>query len=510
MQDTVTNLLLGFQHALTLETMFFLFIGVVVGVVIGALPGLGAIAGMVLLFPLAFTLDPLAGIGMLAAVYFGVMYGGTIGGILLNMPGSDQAIPATFEGYPLALKGRSGPALVIQAAASFVGGTLGVVLLTLLAPYLSAVSKSIGPPEFFILVVLALLILSAVLGDEPLKGVISALIGFSLATVGMDVVSGQQRFTFGHIELITGIGFVPITIGIFAIGEVLYGFYIGRHLTKKWVVVRDRQAFWPSAADWRDSTGATFRGSVFGFVIGLIPGAGATIASNGSYALEKAVAKDRSIFGKGSMAGLASPSAADNAAASGSMLPTMVMGIPGSAATAVLLSGFVVMGLQPGPLLMTRHAEFAWGVIASMYVANVMLTIVCIFGIPLFARIVRVPYYIIGPIVIMISIMGAFFAEKTMFAVAIALVAGLVGFFMKRFGYSPAALVIAMVLAPLAENSLRQSLIISDGSLLIFVRGNLSIALTAMVFLVIGFVLVSTSVKRLGGGMRYLKQETEL
>ncbi|HWA18023.1 MAG TPA: tripartite tricarboxylate transporter permease, partial [Devosia sp.] len=498
--DTLVQLTAGFGAVLQPGTLFWLFVGVLVGVTVGVLPGMGAITGMVLLFPIAFTLDPLSGIGMLAAVYAGVMYGDTVGGVLLNMPGNDQAIPATYEGYPMALKGRGGPALVIQAIASFVGGTLGVILLTLLAPYLAVVTRSIGPAEFFLFIVLSLLILAAVVGDQPLKGLISVFVGFSLATIGQDVISGQQRLTFGHIELATGIGFTPITIGLFAVGEVLYGIYTRRHRAKSWVggdQADISSAFWPNRAEWAGSSPGIIRGSLFGFIIGVLPGVGATVASNGAYAIEKAVARDRSQFGKGSLPGLAAPSAADNAAMSGSMLPTMIMGIPGSAASAVLLTGFIVMGLQPGPLLMLRHGDFAWGVIASMYVANVLLTVVCIFGIPLFARVMTVPYYIIAPVVAMITVMGAYFAEQTMFAVWVMILAGFAGFFMKRFGYSPAALVIAMVLAPLAENSLRQSLIISDGSLTVFFRSGLSIMLAIMVVAVIGFAIVSMTMKQL-------------
>jgi putative tricarboxylic transport membrane protein len=498
MGETTSYLMTGFGVVLQPETLLWLMVGVLVGVVLGIMPGLGSITGMVLLFPLAYTLEPVPAIGMLAAVYFGVMYGGSVGAILLNMPGTDQAIPATYDGYPLTLRGRAGPALVMQAVTSFVGGTAGVILVTVLMPFVGLAARNIGPAEFFLIILLALLTLAAMVGKSPLKGVLAVLFGFALATVGTDVVSGQQRFTFGSPELSLGVGFVPIVVGLFAIGEVLYGYYVGRHLKQNWVAGDGgKQAFWPSRFEWRESGTSTLRGSLYGFIVGVIPGAGATLASNATYAIEKSISKYRRRFGKGSMAGLGSQSAADNASSSGSMLPTLAMGIPGSAATAVLLAGFVVVGLRPGVHLMTETPEMGWGIVASMYVANIMLLAVCLLGIPLFARVVRLPYSVIGPVVIVVGAMGSYFAQGTVFALLVMFLAGIAGFFMRRFGYPPAALVMAYVLAPPAELAFRQSMIISEGSLGVFLRSPLSTTLVALVAVVAVLMVASPTLKRL-------------
>jgi putative tricarboxylic transport membrane protein len=392
-------------------------------------------------------------------------------------------VASTFDGYPLAQQGRAGPALVMQAVASFVGGTIGVILITVLAPLFSLVTRSFGPPEFFLLVMMGLLTLIAMMDGNWRYGAISALIGFALGTVGVDLETGQSRFTFGSAELIGGIDFIPIAIGLFGLGELFYAFYAGLHRKGSGGIVQYRKEsrFWPALRDYAETKFSFLRGSVLGFVIGVIPGAGATIASLLSYTAEKSVSKTPEKFGKGAMAGLVGPEAANNAASAGAMVPLLTLGIPGSASTAVLLAAFLLWGLTPGPLLMAQQPEFAWGLIASMYLGNVALLAVNIFAIPLFVQMIKLPYRLLAPAVILVCTMGTYSVNGSIVETGFMFAAGLVGFFMRLYGFSPAALVLALVLGPLAEQSLRQSLTISRGSLAIFIERPASLWILAAI-----------------------------
>jgi putative tricarboxylic transport membrane protein len=451
--------------------------------VVGVMPGLGPSAGLAILLPLTFALDPTGAIIMLAAVYYGAMYGGTITSVLINTPGESATVASTFDGYPLARQGRAGPALVIAAVASFVAGTVGAVLISVAAPVTAAVAASFGPPELFLVVVAGLLTLIVIIGRNWLLGALSALIGFGLATVGIDIGGGQQRYTFGSTELINGIDFIPVAIGVFGIGEILYTLWRGGHLERLgYVSVSTRaRGFWPCRADYRESRGPIVRGSLLGFLVGTAPGAGATVASLMSYSLEKSISRTPERFGKGAMAGLAGPEAANNAASAGAMVPLLTLGIPGSASTAVLIGGFLMWGLQPGPLLMEQNPEFAWGLIASMYLGNVMLLLVNVFCIPAFASIARVPFRVLAPVVIVLCVAGTYTVNGSIVEVGIMLACGVLGSFMRRFGMSPAALVIALVLGPLAEETLRQTMIISGGDPRIFVERTTSLVLLCVI-----------------------------
>ncbi|MGH8705141.1 MAG: tripartite tricarboxylate transporter permease, partial [Burkholderiales bacterium] len=430
-----------------------------------------------ILVPVTFGMNPVAAVIMLAAIYYGAMYGGTITSILLNTPGESATVASTFDGYPLAQQGRAGPALVMQAVASFVGGTMGVILITLLAPAFAQVTRSFGPPEFFLLVVMGLATLIVMVGGNWRYGVISALIGFALGTVGVDLETGQTRFTFGSAEMIGGIDFIPIAIGLFGLGEFYYAFYKGLHVSGTGGIVQywKERRFWPELRDFAETRFALLRGSLLGFCIGVVPGAGATVASLMSYSVEKSVSRTPEKFGKGAMAGLVGPESANNAASSGAMVPLLTLGIPGSASTAVLLAAFLLWGLTPGPLLMTQRPEFAWGLIASMYLGNVALLALNVFAIPLFVQIIRLPYRILAPAVILICTIGTYSVSGSIVETWLMFGAGLVGFLMKLCGYSPAALVLALVLGPLAEQSLRQTLAISRGSLAIFLDRPMSL-----------------------------------
>jgi len=491
--DLFSNLLLGFSVAVSPANLAYLLMGVFVGMVVGIIPGFGPAAALAVLLPITFGMEPSGAVIMLAAIYYGSQYGGTITSILLNTPGESSSVAATFDGYPLAQQGRAGPALVMQAVASFVGGTLGVVLITLLAPPFSQLARSFGPPEFFLLVVMGLSTLIVMIGSNWRLGLVSALIGFALGTVGVDLETGNSRFTFGSAELIGGIDFIPVAIGLFGLGELYYAFYSGLHVSGSGGIVQyqKEKRFWPTRRDYAESNGALARGSLLGFVVGVLPGAGATVASLMSYSVEKSVSRTPEKFGKGMMAGLVGPEAANNAASSGAMVPLLTLGIPGSAATAVLLAAFVLWGLTPGPLLMAVKPAFAWGLIASMYLGNMALLALNVFAIPLFVQMIRLPYRILAPAVILVCTLGTYSVNGSIVETWIMFGAGLAGFFMKRYGYSPAALVLALVLGPLAEQSLRQSLIISRGSLSIFVDRPVSLAILLLTLaLVIGGVIM--------------------
>jgi putative tricarboxylic transport membrane protein len=475
--DFLGNLALGFSVALTPFNLLMALAGVTLGILIGALPGVGPPSGVALLLPLTFGMNPTSGIIMLAALYAGTMYGGTITSVLINTPGESASVVTCLDGHQMALQGRAGPALGIAAIGSFVAGTFGVVLLMLVSPALAKWSLSFGPPETFALMLLGLTTVTLLTGDHPVKAYISMVFGLMLACVGFDIISGDARFAFGVPEMMDGIDFLPVAIGLFGLGEVL----AGAEAAKGAMVVSGRYGLrdlLPSAADWLRSRYAIVRGTLLGFLVGTLPGAGPTIATFMSYAVEKKLSKHPEEFGKGAIEGVAGPESANNAAATGAMVPMLTLGIPGSATTAIMLGGLMMWGLRPGPLLFEKNPEFVWGLIASQYVANVMLLILSTAAIPLFVRALRVPYAILMPIIIIFCITGAYSLKNSVWDVGQMLIFGVIGYAMKKLGYSPAALVLALVLGPLAERALRQSLIISDAGMGIFFMRPISAVLT--------------------------------
>ncbi|MEK6243106.1 MAG: tripartite tricarboxylate transporter permease [Pseudomonadota bacterium] len=468
---------MGFSVALTPFNLLMATAGVIVGILIGALPGIGPPSGVALLLPLTFGMEPTSGIIMLAALYAGTMYGGTITSVLINTPGESASVVTCLDGYQMALQGRAGPALGIAAIGSFIAGTVGVVLLMLVSPALARWSLSFGPPETFALMLLGLTTVTLLTGDNALKGYISMVLGLMLAMVGFDIISGDARYAFGIPEMMDGMDFLPVAIGLFGLGEVLAGAEMatGNAILQGRYGLRDVM---PSAKDWVRSRWAIVRGTVLGFSVGLLPGAGPTVASFLSYTVEKKVSKHSQEFGKGAIEGVAGPESANNAAAIGAMVPMLTLGIPGSATTAIMLGGLMMWGLRPGPMLFEKNPEFVWGLIASQYIANVMLLILSTAFIPLFVRALRVPYTILMPLIIVFCITGAYSLKNNVWDVGQMLVFGVLGYAMKKLGYSPAALVLALVLGPLAERALRQSLIISDAGLGIFFLRPIAAVLT--------------------------------
>jgi len=394
------------------------------------------------------------------------MYGGTITAVLINTPGESASVVTCLDGHQMALQGRAGPALGIAAFGSFIAGTIGVVLLMLVSPALARWSLAFGPPETFALMLLGLTTVTLLAGDSPVKTYISMVFGLMLAMVGFDVISGEARFAFGIPEMMDGIDFLPVAIGLFGLGEVLAGAETkGGALVKGRYGLRDVM---PTAADWVRSRWAIARGTALGFAVGILPGAGPTIATFMSYTLEKKVSKHPEEFGRGAIEGVAAPESANNAAATGAMVPMLTLGIPGSATTAIMLGGLMMWGLRPGPLLFEKNPQFVWGLIASQYIANVMLLVLSTAFIPLFVRALRVPYAVLMPIIIALCVTGSYSLKNSVWDVGQMLVFGVLGYAMKKLGYSPAALVLALVLGPLAERALRQSLIISDAGIGIF------------------------------------------
>ncbi|WP_029029807.1 tripartite tricarboxylate transporter permease [Salinarimonas rosea] len=499
--DIFADLVMGLSLAITPINLLYLLVGAMVGMIVGVIPGFGPSAGLAILLPVTFGMDPIGAIMMLAAIYYGAMYGGTITSILLNTPGESATVASTFDGFPLAKNGRAGPALVMQAVASFVGGTVGVVLITILAPMFSQVSRSFGPPEYFLLASMGMLTLIVMIGANWKLGCLSALVGFALGTVGVDLETGQGRYTFGSAELIGGIYFIPVAIGLFGLGELFYAFYIGLHRQGAGSIVQfqKEKRFWPDRMDWISTRWTMVRGSILGFVVGVIPGAGATIASLMAYSLERSVSKTPEKFGQGEMAGLVAPETANNAASSGAMIPLLTLGIPGSASTAVLLAAFLLWGLRPGPLFMAQNPELAWGLIASMYLGNMALLAISIFAIPLFVLLLKVPYRLLAPAIVVICALGTFSVHASFIETWLMFAAGIVGFFMRLYGFSPAALVLALVLGPLAEEALRQTMTISRGSFMIFVDRPASLWILALTVVLLGLVPLFQKLSRAAG-----------
>jgi putative tricarboxylic transport membrane protein len=475
---------MGFGIAFTPFNIMMAIAGVMVGMLIGALPGVGPPSGVAMLLPLTFGMDPTSGIIMLAALYAGTMYGGTITSVLINTPGESASVVTCLDGYQMALQGRAGPALGIAAIGSFIAGTVGVIMLMLVSPLLAKWALSFGPPETFALMVLGLTTVTLLTGEDALKGYISMVLGLMLAMVGYDIISGDARFGFGIPEMMDGMDFLPVAIGLFGLGEVLYD----AEQINKPPVPKGRYGLrevMPTAADWMRSKWAIARGTLLGFAVGMLPGAGPTVASFLSYTVEKKVSKHPGEFGKGAIEGVAGPESANNAAATAAMVPMLTLGIPGSATTAIMLGGLMMWGLRPGPMLFEKNPQFVWGLIASQYIANVLLLILSTAFIPLFVRALRVPYGILMPLIITFCITGAYSLKNSVWDVGQMLAFGVVGYAMKKLGYSPAALVLALVLGPMAERALRQSLIISDAGVGIFFTRPISAVLMALAILAV-------------------------
>ena len=467
------HLLDGFGQALAPTNVLFALIGCLAGTLIGVLPGIGPTSGIAILLPLTAILPPIPAIIMLAAIYYGAMYGGSTTAIVVNIPGEAASVPTALDGYQLARQGRAGPALGIAAISSFVAGTLSLVGLTFFAPALASVALAFGPPEYLALTVLALSLAISLSGRALLKGLLATALGLLAATVGLDPVTGSARLTFGSVELMAGIHFISVIIGLFAIGEVLVNVeravaHIYETRIRNWLPTRD---------DLRRSWGAMWRSSILGFFLGLLPGCSPAVTTFVAYDVEKRVSKTPERFGKGAIEGVAAAEGANNATASGGFVPLFAFGIPSGPALAVLLGGLMMYGLQPGPTLLRDNPELVWAVIASMYVGNAILLVLNLPLAGLWARIALVPFPVLGPLILVFSIIGAYSVRYLLFDVWVALVFGGIGYLMRKLGFPMAPMVLATVLAQTLEVSLKQTLALSRGSPLIFFERPISAAL---------------------------------
>jgi putative tricarboxylic transport membrane protein len=479
----MSQIFLGLQTALQPTNLLFCFIGVLVGQIVGILPGLGPAGAIALLLPASFSLPPETAIILLAGIYYGSMYGGTITSVLLNVPGESASVVTCLDGYQMAKQGRAGAALGIAAFGSFIAGTLGNLALMFLAPTLADFALDFGPPENFALMLLGMMTLVAFVSGSILKGLAMAVTGMIIGSIGMDVISAKARFTFGIHELMDGVGLVPVIMGLFGVAEVLISV---EEMEEKKVFGTKIKDMFPSAKDWLVSIGPILRGTVIGFFLGILPGAGAVIASFGSYAAEKKFSKHPEKFGTGMIEGVAAPESANNAAASAGFVPLLALGIPGTVVMALLFGALLVYGVEPGPMLFKLHPNIAWGVIVSMYIGNVMLLLLNIPLIPLWVKCLRIPYQILFPLILLFCLIGAYSLNYSTMEVSLMIFFGLVGYLLKKCRYEPAPLILALVLTPMLENALRQSLILSRGSPLIFFKRPISLGfITVALFLLI-------------------------
>lgn len=472
------EILHGFSVALAPVNLLYCFLGVVMGTLVGVLPGLGAPAAIALLLPATMSLDPVGAVIMLSGIFYGAMYGGSTTSILVNIPGEAASVVTCIDGYRLARKGRAGAALGMCAIASFVAGTVGVVGLMLLAAPLTTIALSFGPPEYVILFIGGLSLAISLTTGSLVKGLLMVLAGLIAGTVGIDTVSGEERFTFGSSYLQGGVDFVIVAMGLFGIAEVLENI---QNPPERVVFTSKLSHLLPTAEDWRVSRMPIARGTIIGFFLGLLPGGGAILASFVSYAVEKRVAKHPERFGQGAMEGVAAPEAANNAAATAAFVPLLTLGIPFNVVTALILAALMIHGVRPGPLLVQKHPDLFWGVITSMYVGNVMLLALNLPLVGLFVQLLRVPYRLLFPLILIITLAGAYSLNNDTWDVVALSAFGVIGYVLRKVGFEPAPFVLALVLSSMMELSFRQSLILSHGTLGIFVTRPASIVLLLIV-----------------------------
>ncbi len=491
--EFIEPLFQGFATALQPQNLVLLMLGCVIGLFVGAMPGLGSVNGVAILLPVTFLVPPTGAIIFLAAVYYGAMYGGAVSSVMLGIPGASTAVATVFDGRPLAMKGQADLALVAAASASFIGGTISVILFTLFAPPLAAFALKFGPAEEFALMMLAFATFVGLGGDDIPKTLFSILIGLVLAAVGLDEVSGEPRLIFFDITgFYHGINFLVLAIGIYGIGEILWTLEVsGGNISvsqARFGIKRVANAL----RRLKSTVWTMIMGSFLGYFVGILPAAGATPGSLMAYGVAKTMAKDPDSFGKGNVDGIVAPEAANNAASTGSMLPMITLGIPGSPTTAILLGGMIIWGLRPGPLLFTEHADFVWGLIGSLYIANLFTVLINIAFIPVFVAELKMPFTILAPIIFVLCVVGGYAPTQDMHDVWLILLFGVVGYLLRKLNYPVAPAVLSIVLGPLAERSFRQTVIGSHGDVTIFFERPLSAT-----FLVLAVVLTVLPIIRL-------------
>lgn len=477
MESTLLSLLHGFSVAFAPDNLWYAFIGCLVGTLVGVLPGIGPLSGISILLPVTFGLNATQAVIMLAGIYYGSQYGGSTTSILMRIPGEASSVMTCIDGNAMARKGRGGAALCISAVGSWVAGTFGVIMLTLLAPPLAILALKFGPPEYTALLVLGLIFLAYMSSTSLVRTLLMALLGLLLGMIGIDNMTGHFRYSFDLPELGDGIGIVPVAVGLFGLGEILA---TPSHKVAGEVISPKLRELLPNREEWRKSAMPIARGSVLGFIIGIIPGSAHIISSFLSYALEKKLSKHPEEFGKGAVEGVAGPESANNAASTGAFVPMLALGLPTGPITAVLIGALMIHGVPAGPALINEHPQVFWGFVASMYVGNLMLLLLNLPLVGLFVSVLRIPYAYLYPLIIMFCVIGVYEVNHSIVDVWIMLIMGALGYMLKKFGFDPAPLVLGLVIAPVFEQSLRQSLIMSNGDYFIFLQRPISIGLLAV------------------------------
>ena len=494
----IDNLIMGFSTSLTPENLMWCFIGVLAGTVIGMLPGLGATTGVAVLLPLTLSMEPVTALIMLAGIYYGCQYGGTIAAVLIATPGDANAVATVIDGYALARKGQAGKALAIAAIGSFIAAIFSLILLMAIAAPVASFALRFGPPEMLAIMLMGLLTIISFSGDNLSKGLVMAGLGIFLSTIGMSSGFPIARFSFGSINLLGGLDFVVVMIGVFAIGEVVSQVGTGGvqpiRTRMRDMVIKKK--------DISDSATAIGRGSVIGFLLGCLPGAGSTLAALVSYGVEKQVSKNSKNFGKGAIQGVAAAESANNAAANANFIPTLALGVPGGTTTAVLLGAFVMYGIQPGPLLFTNQPELVWGLLTSFFIGNLILLVLNLPLAPVFAQVLRLEYSFLYPAIIFFSVLGAYAVQNNLFALPVLVISGLAGYFMKKYDYPTAPLILGLVLGPMVEKALVQTSSYSNGDLTVIFQQPISVTILILTVLI---MFVPSLAKKLAAGKKTSK-----
>jgi len=472
---------------------FITFFGTAMGILFGALPGINASMGVALLLPLTYGMSPVAAMTMLLGIYCGAIYGGSITAVLINTPGTTAAACTSFDGYQLAQKGQAGKALGMAAIASYIGGTFSIIVLMILAPVLAKVALSFGPPEYFALAVFGLSIITSLAGEHLVKGLMSGAFGLMLGTVGLDMISGSPRYTFSQVGLYDGISFIPVLIGLFAVSQVFINAekYSGLSMKDKKIL-----GLLPSLSELKSVGGTILRSSVIGSFIGILPGAGATISSFICYNEAKRWSKHPEKFGTGILEGVAAPESGNNAATGGAMVPLLSLGIPGSETTAVLLGAFMIQGISPGPLLFRDHIDVVYGIFAGLILANLAFLIMGLFGVKVFVKVLQIPYRILLPLIIALAFVGSYSVKNSLFDVGLMIFFGVVGYFMRKLEFPTAPVVLALVLGPMAEGSLRRAMIMSHGNWAIFIQRPITLVLLVLTLFSLFFPIIREKISK--------------
>lgn len=484
--ELFSNLLLGLSEALTLQNMLFCLVGALIGTLVGVLPGIGPLATVAMLLPITYSMPPVTALIMLAGIYYGAQYGGSTTAILVNMPGEASAVVTALDGHQMARQGRAGPALAIAALGSFFAGTVVTALIATIAQPMTEFALRFGAPEFFSLMVFGLVGAVVLASGSILNAFAVIFVGLLLGMVGIDVNSGMYRYTLGFTELAGGISFVPLALGLFGIGEIISNLDRG---TQRTIIDSKVSGLMPTKADFRASSGPIVRGTALGGVLGMLPGGGAVLSAFSSYTVEKKLAKDPSRFGQGAIEGVAGPEAANNAGAQASFVPMLTLGIPSNALMALMIGALIMRGIQPGPQVITSNPELFWGLIASMWIGNLMLLVINLPLIGIWVSLLKIPYKYLFPAILVFSAIGVYGVSNSSFDVYLIILFGALGYFFMKIGVEPAPLLLGFVLGPLMEENLRRSMIVSGGDPLVFIQSPISLTLLVLSLILLCLVL---------------------